>query len=178
MDLHLRPARDDEIALLEDLIARSARVLSRGYYSPVEIEAAVEHVFGVDSELIADGTYFVAEADGMVAGCGGWSRRKTLFGSDRAGSREAGYLDPARDAAKVRAFFVHPDWARRGVGQAILARCESEARAAGFTACELMATLPGVPFYRRMGYRGEEPIQYQAGGVTLRFVPMRKTLSP
>lgn len=178
MDLVLRPASRHETAALEALIARSARKLSEGYYSAEEIAAAIEHVFGVDTELIEDGTYLVAEVDGVLAGCGGWSRRKTLFGSDRAASRESGTLDPETEPAKIRAFFVHPAWARRGVGRAILARCESEARAAGFRACELMATLPGVPFYRAMGYEGDTPIRYDAGGVTLAFVPMRKALTP
>jgi GNAT superfamily N-acetyltransferase len=178
MDLVMRPALRREIPALEALIHRSARDLSRGYYSPEEIAAAIEHVFGVDTELIEDQTYLVAEVDGVLAGCGGWSRRKTLFGSDRAASRERGTLDPETEPAKIRAFFVHPDWARQGVGQAILARCEAEARAAGFRACELMATLPGVPFYRAMGYEGDTPIAYDAGGVTLGFVPMRKALTP
>jgi GNAT superfamily N-acetyltransferase len=178
MHLVLRPAIRREIPALEALINRSARDLSRGYYSPEEIAAAIEHVFGVDTELIEDGTYLVAEVDGTLAGCGGWSRRKTLFGSDRSASRESGTLDPETEPAKIRAFFVHPDWARRGIGQAILARCEAEARRAGFRACELMATLPGVPFYRAMGYEGDTPITYDAGGVTLAFVPMRKELAP
>jgi GNAT superfamily N-acetyltransferase len=178
MHLVLRPANRREIPSLEALIERSARDLSRGYYSPEEIAAAIEHVFGVDTELIEDGTYLVAEVDGGLAGCGGWSRRRTLFGSDRAASRESGMLDPATEPAKIRAFFVHPDWARRGIGQAILGQCEAEARRAGFRACELMATLPGVPFYRVMGYEGDVPIRYDAGGVTLQFVPMRKALTP
>ena len=178
MHLVLRPASRHEIAALEALITQSARQLSRGYYSAEEITAAIAHVFGVDTELIEDRTYLVAEVDGMLVGCGGWSRRKTLFGSDRAASRESGTLDPTTEPAKIRAFFVHPDWARRGVGQAILARCEFEARAAGFRACELMATLLGVPFYRAMGYQGDAPIRHDAGGVTLEFLPMRKALTP
>ena len=178
MHLVIRPALRPEIPALEALIAHSARELSQGYYSAEEIEAAIEHVFGVDTELIEDGTYFVAEADGALAGCGGWSRRRTLFGGDRAASRESGTLDPATEPARIRAFFVHPAWARRGIGQAILTRCETEARQAGFRACELMATLPGVPFYRVMGYEGDVPIRYDAGGVTLSFVPMRKGLAP
>lgn len=130
----------------------------------------------MDSELIADGTYFVVEDGGRLVGCGGWSRRKTLFGGDQAASREGGLLDPGRDAAKIRAFFVHPDWARRGIGQAILRRCEAEAKAAGFGSVELMATLPGLKFYRAFGYEEGERVSYEAGGVALDFVRMRKAL--
>jgi GNAT superfamily N-acetyltransferase len=126
--------------------------------------------------LISDGTYFVADADGELIGCGGRSRRKTLFGGDQSDSRKAGMLDPTRDAAKIRAFFVHPKWARRGVGRALLERCEQEAKAAGFCSLELMSTLPGLSFYRAMGFEGSSTIQYPVGEIRLIFVPMRKQL--
>ena len=176
MEYKIRTARASEIPQISELIISSARGLSGDYYSQEQIEAAVSFIFGVDSELISDGTYLVSEAESELIGCGGWSRRRTLFGGDQAASREAGLLDPARDAAKIRAFFVHPEWARRGVGRALLERCELEARDAGFCALELMATLPGVRFYRAMGYEGAEPVLYPAGAGVLKFVPMRKQL--
>jgi GNAT superfamily N-acetyltransferase len=162
--------------VLETLIARSAAGLNGGTYSSAELTAAITHVFGVDSELIVDGTYFVAELDGVPVGCGGWSRRRTLFGGDGSGSRTPGLLDPLVDAARVRAFFVHPDHARRGIACALLARCEAEAAAAGFTRLMLMATLPGVPFYRAAGFVAGVPELHDAGGTPVRFVPMDKML--
>ncbi|WP_164156581.1 GNAT family N-acetyltransferase, partial [Sandarakinorhabdus rubra] len=118
--LVIRPADAAEIPALEALITASARVLSQGFYTAEETEAAIAHVFGVDSELVGDGTYLVAEDDAGIAGCGGWSRRATLFGGDRFAGRSSGLLDPTRDAAKIRAFFVAPHAARRGVGAALL----------------------------------------------------------
>ena len=176
-DYRIRAALASDSAAIAALIDCSARGLSRQDYSDEQIEAAVSSVFGVDSELINDGTYFVAEGSGELIGCGGWSRRRTLFGGDQAASRQAGELDPQRDAAKIRAFFVHPNWARRGVGRALLQRCEQEARNAGFSALELMATLPGLAFYRSMGYAASDPIEYPAAGSVLQFVPMRKEVS-
>ena len=160
--------------MLEALIARSARGLSRAEYSDAEIEALIEHIFGVDSEVVADGTYFVAEVDGQVAGCGGWSRRRTLFGGDRFAARESGLLDPEHDAARIRAFFVDPAFARRGVGAAILDACEKAATAAGFRELALMATLPGVPFYKAAGFHGQEEAIVPAGTFSIRFLPMTK----
>ena len=126
-DYRIRRATLDERPALERLIAESARGLSRADYSDEQIEAAIAAVFGVDTDLIHDGTYYVAEASGQFVGCGGWSRRRTLFGGDRYAVRDSGELDPATEAAKIRAFFVHPEWARRGVGAAILAACERDA---------------------------------------------------
>src|SRR3569832_757223 len=139
----IRKATMDEREAVKQLIAASARLLSREHYSDAQIEAAIATVFGVDTDLIEDGTYFVAEIEGQLAGSGGWSQRKTLFGGDQFSSRDAGYLDPESEPARIRAFFVHPDHARKGIARAILARCEDEARAQGFHALELMATLPG-----------------------------------
>jgi N-acetylglutamate synthase-like GNAT family acetyltransferase len=173
-DVHIRPALAGEIPFLEALIARSARGLSRRDYSDAEIEALIAHIFGVDSEVVADGTYLVAEVDGQIAGCGGWSRRRTLFGGDRFAAREAGLLDPAIDAARIRAFFVDPAFARRGVGKAILAACEAAASAAGFSELALMATLPGVPFYEAEGFRGVDEVIVPAGELGIRFRPMMK----
>jgi GNAT superfamily N-acetyltransferase len=172
--LSIRPAHADEIPALNRLITASARALSQGFYTPAQIEAAITHVFGVDSELVADGTYLVVEADGATLGCGGWSRRATLFGGDGFAGRQSGLLDPARDAAKIRAFFVAPEAARRGVGAALLSACESAAAQAGFTRTELMATLPGVPFYASKSYVPAAAISLDCGGVAVGFVPMTK----
>src|SRR3954465_15812711 len=128
MSLHIRPAVLEEKPLLEALIARSARGLSTQDYSSDQIEGALRGAFGVDTQLIRDQTYFVAELEGKIVGCGGWSHRKTLFGGDARVDREAGELDPVVDAAKIRAFFIDPDYARRGIGRAILDECERAAR--------------------------------------------------
>ncbi|MFZ6179994.1 GNAT family N-acetyltransferase [Nannocystis pusilla] len=171
----LRLATPDDAPALRELIAASARGLQQDDYSPAQIEAALRSAFGVDTQLIADATYFVAEAAGRPVACGGWSFRRTLFGGDDQPGRQAERLDPAREAARIRAFFVDPGWARQGLGRAILTRCESEARAAGFVAAELMATLPGVRLYAALGYQAAQPQEIPlAGGVTITFVPMRK----
>jgi GNAT superfamily N-acetyltransferase len=177
MDFILRKAAPEDRAAISSLIERSARGLSREDYTDEQIEAAIHSIFGVDSELIRDGTYFVAEAAGRLVGCGGWSRRRTLFGGDQYAGRESAELDPATEAARIRAFFVHPEWARHGVGRAILKRCEMEAHAYGFRSLELMATLPGLKFYRALGYKGSERVTLEVGGgTTIEFVPMRKEL--
>jgi len=138
----------DDVPALEGLIPLSVRTLQAAHYSPAQMEAALGPVFGVDRHLIADGTYFVAEQDGQIVGCGGWSRRKSLFGGDAAREcSEDSLLDPVRDPARIRAFFVHPAWARRGIGRAILAACESAIVAARFPVAELVATLAGEPLY-------------------------------
>ena len=161
------------------LIESSVRVLQARDYSADQIEGALGTVFGVDSQLIADGTYFVVEAiggDGMViAGCGGWSKRKTLFGSDRGSGREDDLLDPRRDNARIRAFFVDPDWARRGVGSMLLDACESAATRAGFRGFELGATITGERLYSARGYRTVDRIEVTLGnGATLPVIRMRK----
>ena len=167
----------DERESIKQLIADSARHLSREHYSDSQIETAIATVFGVDTDLIEDGTYFVAEESGVLVGCGGWSKRKTLFGGDQFSSRDAGYLDPATEPAKIRAFFIHPDHARKGIGRAILERCENEARAAGFHALELMATLPGIEFYKSCGFAPTGDFDLDlTDDVKLELVPMRKEL--
>lgn len=171
----LRQATLEDIPALERLIADSARGLSRDDYTPAQIEAALGTAWGIDTELIRDGTYFIVEAATQIVACGGWSRRKTLFGGDRQAGRQSELLDPARDSARIRAFFVHPDWARRGIGRALLQRCEAEAFACGFRSAELLATLPGHRLYRAFGYVGDEPAEYALpGGLTIQFLSMRK----
>src|SRR5438034_1847315 len=140
----LRKANLDDREAIGELIIESARKLSREDYSEEQIEAAIAAVFGVDTDLILDGTYFVADSRGRLIGCGGWSKRKTLFGGDQSANRDASELDPKLEAARIRAVFVHPEYARTGIGRAILFACEGEARAYGFRSMELMATLPGV----------------------------------
>jgi GNAT superfamily N-acetyltransferase len=176
-EIAVRAATFDELNQIQDLIVVSARELSCHYYSDRQIEAAIAHVFGVDTTLIADGTYFVAEAAGVMQGCGGWSKRRTLFGGDQYQSRDSALSDPAVDSAKIRAFFVHPRFARSGIGRALLAKCEAEARAAGYKSAELMSTLPGVSFYHACGYTSGEPATFVVGeAVEIEFVPMKKPL--
>jgi GNAT superfamily N-acetyltransferase len=160
---------------LARLIARSARTLAGRDYRSEQIEAALRAVFGVDSQLIDDGTYFVAVLDGKILGGGGWSRRRTLFGGDSHAERDEGELDPNVDAARIRAFFVDPDFARRGIGRALLERCESEARAQGFRRFELMGTLTGIPLYQALGYELGALIRYPvAPDLMIEFAPMHK----
>ncbi len=178
MEFRLRLSKSSDVEPIRKLIADSVRGLAKGIYSDEQIELSIRSVFGVDHQLIDDGTYFVAEADGRIVGCGGWSQRQTLFGaSEYAESRNSRLLDPAIEPAKIRAFFVHPDAARMGIGRAILRRCEAEALAAGFTAAEMMATLPGVPLYEVCGYEKHE---YQdvnlPDGETIVCVRMSKRL--
>jgi GNAT superfamily N-acetyltransferase len=172
----LRLARLGDVPALRELIARSIRALGAADYSSAQIETALQSAFGVDTMLIRDGTYFVATTpQGQLVACGGWSRRRTLFGSDGRADRDESWLDPLTEPAKIRAYFVDPSHARQGLGRAILERSESEARQAGFKALALMATLPGVPFYERCGYVAGAAITHVlAGGLEIRFVPMTK----
>ena len=173
----IRKATLEDREAMQQLIAASARVLSRKHYDNAQIEAAIATVFGVDTDLIDDATYFVAESDGEFVGCGGWSRRKTLFGGDQFASRDAGYLDPQSEPAKIRAFFIHPEHARKGIARAILTRCEDEARAHGFRELELMATLPGIEFYKSCGFSERGTFELDlVEGVKLELVPMRKSI--
>ncbi|MGD0892100.1 MAG: GNAT family N-acetyltransferase [Terracidiphilus sp.] len=184
----LRLATEDDVPALHALIEASVRGLQAGDYTQAQIEGALGTVLGLDTQLIRDRTYFVAEiadSDNSLsqnararepAGCGGWSKRKTLFGADRGPGREPDLLDPATDAAKVRAIFVHPDYARRGLGSLILARVEAEAAAAGFKRYEMGSTLTGVPLYRLKGYVEVERIGVPLhNGEALPVVKMVKT---
>jgi GNAT superfamily N-acetyltransferase len=176
----IRPAIASDIPALHTLIEASVRGLMGASHSPAQIDGSLGTVLGLDTQLVADGTYFVAEsvgADGqpLIVACGGWSKRKTLFGSDHREGREDALLDPASDAAKIRAFFVHPDWTRRGIGTQILEACESAARGAGFSRFELGATLTGVPLYEVRGYSAVERIEVPLrNGATLSVVRMAK----
>jgi GNAT superfamily N-acetyltransferase len=171
--IHIRYAVAADIPALRALIDASVRQLQAGDYTPAQIEGALQTVFGVDSQLIADHTYFVAEAEAetenesspsaesqpIPVGCGGWSKRKTLYGSDHWTAREDALLDPRQDAAKIRAFFIHPAWARRGIGTLILDTCENAARAAGFQRFEMGATLTGVRLFQARGYVTQENLK-------------------
>jgi GNAT superfamily N-acetyltransferase len=188
--IQLRLAVPADIPVLRELIDASVRGLQPQDYSAAQIEGALKTVFGVDSQLIADGTYIVAEAplDGVerteannvktktvIAGCGGWSKRKTLYGSDQWTGREDELLDPRRDAAKIRAFFIHPDWARRGIGSMILEACEAAAKAAGFTRYEMGATLTGAKLFGVKGYVAVRPIEIPlVNGERLPVIHMEK----
>jgi len=148
----LRQATLNDVPALRDLIARSGRELSLLYYTPAQAEAITRHVFGVDTQLIQDRTYFVIDEEGAIVACGGWSRRGTLFGGDQTKTGPDPLLDPSRDAARVRAFFVDPARARRGLGRRLMQVCTVEARASGFQALELVSTLPGEPLYLASGF--------------------------
>lgn len=179
MSFKIRKAVFEDRAEIENLIAKSVKGLSRDDYNARQIELSIKTVFGIDTELIADETYFVAEtADGEIAGCGGWSKRKTLYGASvYAESRNSKLLNPETDAAKIRAFFIHPKFARKGVGTMILEACEREAKAYGFKSAEMMATLPGVKLYEKRGYEGDEEVKIPVGeNIDIICIKMRKNL--
>ena len=178
MNYTLRTATLEDVPVLRALIRRSIHGLGSGDYTPAQIEAALTGAFGVDTALIRDETYFVIEgAGGDIAACGGWSRRKTLFGSDNGAWRDEARLDPAIEAAKIRAFFVDPAHARRGLGRMLLERSEADAIKAGFRSLELMATLPGRRLYLEFGFvPGVEIDHPLPGGLAIRFVPMHKSV--
>ncbi len=177
-NIRIRHALLTDVPALTALIDASVRVLQAGDYSPQQIDGALGTVFGVDTQLIEDRTYFIAQTDGeppQIVGCGGWSKRKTLFGSDHAAGRQSALLDPATENARIRAFFVHPNWARRGIGSLILQACEQAAREAGFTGFELGATLTGERLYTVRGYRAVERFETPlANGVSLPVIRMVK----
>jgi N-acetylglutamate synthase-like GNAT family acetyltransferase len=195
VDIRIRKAEIADVPVLRRLIEASVRELQAEDYTGAQMEGALESVYGVDSQLIADGTYLVAEArmvdapsdaenssaginsgsEWTIAGCGGWSKRKTLYGSDRWAGREDTLLDSKRDAAKIRAFFIHPAWARRGVGSRILEACETGARDAGFTSYEMGATLTGAKLFGAKGYVAVERIEVPLkNGLTLPVIHMSK----
>lgn len=179
----IRLALTQDIPALRELIDQSVRVLQRDDYSAEQLDAALGTAYGVDTQLISDGTYYIVEAVGrtgemVLAACGGWSMRKTLYGSDHGPYRDNAMLDPACDAAKIRAFFVHPEWTRRGIASLILKTCEDAAYAQGFRRFEMGATLTGVPMYAARGYTKREQIEVPLpNGLSLTVVRMAKTVA-
>ena len=177
-DIKVRKAVFEDIPAIKELIKASSRFLAKGYYSFEQIEAALKSAWGVDSQLIFDATYFVSEYKSKIVGCGGWSRRRTLFGGDQQIGRSEELLDPQTDPARIRAFFIHPEWARKGIGRIILSESEKEAQLAGFRALELVATLSGQRFYESLGFQKEGsksfPLQ---GGIEIEFISMGKRLN-
>lgn len=195
VEVRIRKAELADVPVLTRLIETSVRELQTEDYTRAQMEGALQSVFGVDSKLIEDGTYLVAEAktidvlpdtakttqgknsgsEWVIAGCGGWSKRKTLYGSDHWAGREDTLLDPKRDAAKIRAFFIHPQWARRGVGSKILEACETAAREAGFTSYEMGATLTGAKLFGAKGYIAVQNIEVPLNnGLSLTVIRMAK----
>lgn len=174
--LTIRPAVEADIPALKSLMGRAIEQLLPAFLSSQEVAASHE-VMGLDTQLIADGTYFVVEAEGAIAGCGGWSRRATLFGGDHSAGRDAALLDPAVEAARVRAMYTDPDFTRRGVGRLILETCEAKAAAEGFSRCEMAATMAGEPLYAACGYARIEPFEAAtSAGVKVPLVRMGKSL--
>jgi GNAT superfamily N-acetyltransferase len=187
--LRIRLATPQDIPVLRELIHASVRGLQARDYTPAQLDCALKTVYDVDSQLIADGTYLVAERtsdlpaekssqrETLIVGCGGWSKRKTLYGGDIWANREDTLLDPRKSPAKIRAFFVHPNWARHGIGSMILESCESAAKRAGFARLEMGATLTGVPFYRSKGYVAVENLEVPLQeGLMLQIVRMAKDI--
>jgi GNAT superfamily N-acetyltransferase len=177
MSITTRLATFEDVPVLQQLIAQSVRGLSEGYYTPAQAESAIKYVFGVDSQLLIDGTYYLAESADAIVACGGWSRRNTLFGGDQHKDISDPLLNPATDAARIRAFFVAPDHARQGIGRMMMNLCETAAANYGFTKMELGATLPGVPLYEAMGYVTVKKIEVQLpDGEIFVVVNMKKDL--
>jgi len=179
MKFHLRPAITKDCGSIERLIAASARTLGAVDYSLEQIESALGSAFGLDTQLIADQTYFMVESGQLAVACGGWSFRETLFGNDAEQNRNPQRIDPRTGAAKIRAFFVDPNYARMGIGSMIMLHCEQEALRAGFRKLELMATLPGIKLYEQHGFVAGEPVDYQLEQhLSIKFVPMYKKILP
>lgn len=178
----IRPAVSADIPALRELIDASVRWLQSGDYSPAQIDSALRTIFGVDSQLIDDGTYLVVQTvasdsgnDPLIVACGGWSKRKTLYGGDRWRDRQDDMLNPEVDAAKIRAFFIHPEWARQGIGTLLLDACEAAARMAGFTRFEMGATLTGAKLFQKRGYLALERIDVPLeADITLPVIHMVK----
>jgi len=177
VDWKPRLAREEDIPALEALIPISVRALQAPYYSSAQIEAALGPVFGVDRQLIRDGTYFVVEHDAEIVGCGGWSKRKSMYGGDSVRAGEDAQLDRHRDPARVRAFFVHPVWARRGIGRSIMVACERAVIEAGFRSVDIVATLAGEPLYASFGYAVVERYEIaMTGGLRLPVIRMTRNM--
>lgn len=175
----IRPAATADLPALNELIPRSVRALSGDCYNETEIESSIRYAFGVDTQLISDGTFFIAEMEGAIAGCGGWSWRRKIYGGDQVATDSETPLNPSIEAARIRAFFVDPSYARRGVGSAILRACARAAGGAGFRRLELLGTLPGERLYRVFGF---EVLAYEdftlPDGVIVRWVRMARDFTP
>lgn len=175
--LDIAKALTADIPHLQQLIKESVTGLSTGFYSTQQIESSLVYVFGIDTQLITDGTYYIARWNGEIAGCGGWSKRNTLFGGDQTKGTADPLLNPETDSARIRAFFVHPNWARKGVGTALLDVCAKNAYTNGFRSLELAATLPGIPFYLKLGFkRIEDRNVLLADGEVLQLAVMHKPI--
>lgn len=170
-----RIARPDDIAAMMELMEAAISELQKPFLTDDQI-AASRAIMGLDTQLIDDGTYFVIEADGELAGCGGWSRRATLYGNDDSHGRNAALLDPAVDAARIRAMYTHPLHVRKGVGRLIIDLCEEAARREGFKTVELMSTMAGEPLYRACGYKARESVSDDSGGAAVPLIRMTKML--
>ena len=173
----LRLAENADLPSIATLIDESVRGLSAADYTAEEIESGLRYVFGADTQLIADRTYFVIEDEGEIVASGGWSRRSTLYGGDQHKSGVDPLLDPRVDAARIRAFFVHPSRARRGLGRMLFDACRADAKREGFHSFELGATLPGIPLYRALGFTGSERVDaVLPNGVVLPIVKMTRAI--
>jgi GNAT superfamily N-acetyltransferase len=176
VQLTSRTAVRDDIPALVPLMEAAITELQRDFLDEAQIESSRAIIMGLDVQLIDDGTYYVVECDAQLAGCGGWSRRATLYGGDHSAGRDSARLDPARDPARVRAMYTHPDFTRRGVGRLVLSLCESAAAAEGFTRLELMSTLAGAPLYRAAGFIPIEETEDASGGVPVPLIRMGKRI--
>lgn len=171
-----RLATPDDVPVLKPLMNAAIGELLKPFLPPEQVAASFA-VMGLDTQLIRDGTYFLIECDGRIAGCGGWSRRATLFGGDHSAGRDAAPLDPAKDAARVRAMYTHPDFTRRGIGRLVLELCEAAAAREGFKRVELAATMAGVPLYRACGYTDIEAFESDTpSGVKVPLIRMGKRI--
>ena len=170
-----RLATRADVPALSQLMQSAIGELQKPFLTPEQIVSS-RAIMGLDTQLIDDGTYFIVEQDGVLVGCGGWSRRATLYGGDHSHGRDAALLDPSKDAARVRAMYTHPAFTRRGIGSLVLRLCEEAARAEGFVTVELMATMAGVPLYRASGYAAVEEVSDDRGGASVPLLRMRKAL--
>ena len=178
MTVTVRAAAPEDIAAMEALIKRSGIELSAGFYTSEQARAVTQHVFGVDTQLVADQTYFAVERQGVLVACGGWSKRSTLFGADRTKQGIDALLDPAIEPARIRAFFVEPSAARQGLGRLLLRHCADAAAQAGFHTLELAATMPGVPLYLACGFIAIERFEITLPGpVQVPLTRMRKAIT-
>jgi GNAT superfamily N-acetyltransferase len=174
-ELRHRTAKREDIPGISALMALAITDLQKPFLNDAQIESS-RALMGLDTQLIDDGTYFVVTCDGTLAGCGGWSRRATMYGGDQSPGRNAALLDPAKDAARVRAMYTHPEFVRRGIGRLILSLCESAARDEGFRRVELGATMAGEPLYRACGYQPGEKVFDDRGGAPVPILMMGKAL--